>query len=192
MNFLKNLKLSLPVFLCFMVAFWLDWRPIKPVSKKKLVKIELKNPRYNKAELKDHASEFILYSRYSGYLMEDFNEHLRNAKLLQVKSGFMENFKLEVETYTENARILYQLTKLYPSFNNWSIRVITPGVDIATVTPKQPRPEKKKPAKKKAKPARAAKPKKAKSAKPAKPKPAPKKKAAKKPATKKTKKKSRR
>lgn len=108
------------------------------MGKKKIVKIELRNPRYQKAELKDHASEFILYSRYSGFAMEGFNEHLRDAKLVPVKSDFMESFKLELETTIDNAKILYQLTKLYPSFSNWKVRAITSGVDIVTTT--SPRP----------------------------------------------------
>jgi hypothetical protein len=100
---------------------------------KKLVKIELKNTRFQKTELKEHASEFILYSRYSGYTMEGFNEHLRDAKLIPVKTGFLESYKLEVETSVDNARIITQLTKLYPSFGNWKVRAITSGVDIAAL-----------------------------------------------------------
>ena len=142
------------------------------MGKKKLIKIELGNSRFQKTELKDHASEFILYSRYSGYTLEGFNEHLREAKLLPTKSEFMETFKLELETTIENARVIHQLTKLYPSFGNWRVRAVTKGVDI-TVLPALPsKPKKKTKAKPKRKPA---KPKKAVSKRP---------KAAKKPAKK--------
>ncbi|MBI3580610.1 MAG: hypothetical protein HY098_00765 [Nitrospinae bacterium] len=130
------------------------------MGKKKLIKIELGNSRFQKTELKDHASEFILYSRYSGYVLEGFNEQLREAKLLPTKSEFMETFKLELETTIENARIIHQLTKLYPSFGNWKIRAVTKGVDV-TALPSFPSKPKKKARAKPAKPKRAAKPKKA-------------------------------
>jgi hypothetical protein len=123
---------------------------------KKLIKLELRNSRFQKNELKDHASEFILYSRYSGMVLDKFNEHLRDSKLVAVKSDFMESFKLEVETTVDNARILNQLTKLYPSFANWRIKPVTKGVDI-TALPSPPS----KPKKKKIKPAKPAAKKKA-------------------------------
>jgi hypothetical protein len=119
------------------------------MASKKLVKLELRNTRFQKTELKDHASEFILYSRYSGLILEGFNEHLRDSKLVAIKSDFMESYKLEVETTVENARMIYQLTKLYPSFANWRIKAITKGVDV-TLPPAPPS----KPKKKKAKPAK--------------------------------------
>ncbi len=145
------------------------------MGKKKLIKIELGNSRFQKTELKDHASEFILYSRYSGYTLEGFNEHLREAKLLPTKSEFMETFKLELETTIENSRVIHQLTKLYPSFGNWRVRAVTKGVDI-TALPSLPSKPKKKT---KAKPKKAARPKKA-AKKPAKKKPKAKPKAGKK------------
>jgi hypothetical protein len=151
------------------------------MAQKKMVKLELRNSRFHKAELKDHASEFILYSRYSGYTLDEFNEHLRDAKLVAVKSDFMESFKLEVETTVDNARIIHQLTKLYPSFANWRIKVMTKGVDITALPSLPTKPKKKKAAPAKAKPVAkakkaAAKPKAKKApAKPTKKKAAPKK-----------------
>lgn len=120
---------------------------------KKLVKLELRNSRFQKTELKDHASEFILYSRYSGMVLDRFNEHLRDAKLVAVKSDFMESFKLEIETTVDNARILNQLTKLYPSFANWRIKPVTKGVDVTALPspPSKPKKKKSKPAKPSAK-----------------------------------------
>lgn len=111
---------------------------------KKIVKIELANPRYSKADIRDHASEFILYSRYSGYVLEDFNNHLRSAKLAPIKSDFNDLYKLVLETTLDNAKVLYQLTKLYPSFGNWKLKCLTPGMDIATFVFKPTAPEKKK------------------------------------------------
>ena len=135
----------------------------RTMGKKKFVKIELRNSRFQKTELKDHASEFILYSRYSGYTLEGFNEHLRDAKLLQMKSDFMESFKLEVDTTLENARVIHQLTKLYPSFANWRIRAITKGADVS-LSPSLPSKPKKKKKSKPAKTKKKAAPKKAKKA----------------------------
>ncbi len=168
-----------------------------PMSKK-IVKLELANPRFSKAEIRDHASEFVLYSRYSGFVLDDFNSDLREAKLLPIKSDFNELYKLLLDTTLDNAKVLYQLTKLYPSFGNWKIKCLTPGVDITSFVFKPAKPEKKKAKKAPAKPAKkvvsnsSRKPKASKPAKPAKPakkksasKPAKKKTAAKKPSKKK-------
>lgn len=150
---------------------------------KKIVKLELANPRFTKAEIREHASEFFLYSRYSGFVLEDFNNHLRNAKLLPIKSDFNELYKLILETTLDNAKVLYQLTKLYPSFGNWKIKCLTPGTDITNFVFKPAKPEKKKAKKGAAKAAKkkpsipSARPKKAKApktSKPAKKKSAPK------------------
>ncbi|MBI3795243.1 MAG: hypothetical protein HY280_11040 [Nitrospinae bacterium] len=127
------------------------------MGKKRLFRFELRNTRFQKSELKEHASEFVLYSRYSGFTLEDFNEHLRLAKLTPVKSDFMESFRLELETTLDNARIINQLTKLYPSFGNWKIKSIGPVIDISGM-PTPPAPQKKA---KKSAPKKAAKPKKA-------------------------------
>ena len=124
-----------------------------PMSKK-IVKLELANPRFSKVEIRDHASEFVLYSRYSGFVLDNFNEDLRNAKLLPIKSDFNELYKLMLETSLDNARVLYQLTKLYPSFGNWKIKCLTPATDITTFVFKPAKPEKKKPQKAAAKPAK--------------------------------------
>ena len=45
------------------------------------VKLELKNPRYQDRELKEHLSELILYSKYAGISLEGFHESITNAKL---------------------------------------------------------------------------------------------------------------
>ncbi len=165
---------------------------------KKIVKLELSNPRFSKADIRDHASEFVSYSRYSGFTLENYADDLRNAKLLPIKSDFNELFKLIMETTMDNAKVLYQLTKLYPSFGNWKIKCLTPGADITNFVFKPAVPEKKKkktaaekPVKKvRAIPSKAStKPKVSKPAKPAKKKsaskPAKKKAAAKKPSKKK-------
>lgn len=158
---------------------------------KKIVKLELANPRFSKADMRDHASEFVLYSRYSGFVLDSFNNDLRNSKLVPIKSDFNELYKLILETTLDNAKVLYQLTKLYPSFGNWKIKCLTPGEDITTFVfkPAKPEKEKKKAKKAAAKPVKKVspilpnapkKPKASKPAKAAKPsaKPMPKKKSA--------------
>ncbi len=124
--------------------------PAKIKMSKNIVKLELTNPRFSKAEIREHASEFILYSRYSGFILEEFNHHLRNAKLIPIKSDFNDLYKLALETTVDNAKVLYQLTKLYPSFGNWKIKCLTPGVDITQFVFKPAKPEKPKKAVKKA------------------------------------------
>lgn len=140
---------------------------------KKIVKLELANPRFSKADMRDHASEFVLYSRYSGFVLDNFNEDLRNSKLLPIKSDFNELYKLILETTLDNAKVLFQLTKLYPSFGNWKIKCLTPGADITSFVFKPAKPEKKKAKKATAKPVKkvvsnsSQKPKASKPAKPA-------------------------
>lgn len=126
------------------------------MTKKKIVKIELTNPRFSKTEIMGHASEFILYARYSGFILENLNEHLREAKLVPIKSDFNESSKIHLETTIDNAKMLYQLTKMYPSFGNWKIRPLSKGIDITTFAFKPQKVKKKKtkkaPAKKAAPP----------------------------------------
>ncbi len=125
--------------------------------KKKLVKIELISPRYTRAELRDHASEFALYAKYAGYLLDGFNIHLAESKLHPLKPDIAErNHKLVMETTLDNARILYQITQIYPSFSSWRIKALSPNVELASISlgkSGKKTLEKKKPAKKpKAKP----------------------------------------
>ena len=97
------------------------------MTRKKLVKLELTNPRYSRAELKDHASEFIHYARYAGYVLKDFNAHLTASKLHPVKPEISErNHRLSIETTIENAKMLSQIIRIYPSFGNWRLKMITP------------------------------------------------------------------
>lgn len=97
------------------------------MTRKKLVKLELTNPRYSRAELKDHASEFIHYARYAGYVLRDFNGHLSASKLHPVKPEISErNHRLSIETTIENAKMLSQIIRIYPSFSNWRLKMITP------------------------------------------------------------------
>ena len=128
----------------------LKFIPLK--MSKKIVKLELTNSRFSKADIRDHASEFVSYSRYSGFTLVNYTDDLRNSKLLPIKSDFNELFKLLLETTLDNAKVLYQLTKLYPSFGNWKIKCLTPGVDITNYVSKPTAPEKKKKKKVAAKP----------------------------------------
>ncbi len=97
------------------------------MTRKKLVKLELTNPRYSRAELKDHASEFIHYARYAGYVLRDFNAHLSASKLHPVKPEISErNHRLSIETTIDNAKMLSQIIRIYPSFGNWRLKMITP------------------------------------------------------------------
>ena len=97
------------------------------MTRKKLVKLELTNPRYSRAELKDHASEFIHYARYAGYVLKDFNHHLSASKLHPLKPEISErNHRLSVETTIDNAKMLSQIIRIYPSFSNWRLKMITP------------------------------------------------------------------
>ncbi len=127
------------------------------MTKKKLVKIELISPRYTRAELRDHASEFALYARYAGYVLDDFNIHLAESKLHPLKPDIAErNHKLVIETTLDNARILYQITQIYPSFSSWRIKALSSNIELASLSlgkAGKKTPKKKKPAKKlKAKP----------------------------------------
>lgn len=102
------------------------------MTRKKLVKLELTNPRYSRAELKDHASEFIHYARYAGYVLRDFNAHLTASKLHPVKPEISErNHRLSIETTIENAKMLSQIIRIYPSFGNWRLKMITPISELA-------------------------------------------------------------
>jgi len=98
---------------------------------KKMVKIEMANSRFVRTELKDHASEFIHYAKYAGYILGSFNKHLALAKIHPLKPEIAErNHRLIIETTLANAKILFQITQIYPSFKNWIIKPITPGVEL--------------------------------------------------------------
>jgi len=98
---------------------------------KKVVKIELSNPRFDRLELKDHASEFIHYAKYAGYILDGFNKHISSGKLFPLKPEIAErNHRLILETTLANAKIIHQITKIYPSFKNWTIKSLSPGVDL--------------------------------------------------------------
>jgi len=102
------------------------------MTPKKLVKIELSNPRFTRVELRDHASEFIHYAGYAGYVLEGFNKHLSQAKIYPLKPEIAErNHRLILETTLINARIIYQITQIYPSFKNWHIKSLVAGVSLA-------------------------------------------------------------
>jgi hypothetical protein len=137
------------------------------MTKKKLVKLELTNPRYSRAELKDHASEFIHYARYAGYVLKDFNMHLSASKLHPVKPEISErNHRLSIETTIENAKMLSQIIRIYPSFSNWRLKMISPFAERSASKPAKTKPKKtvkkkvKKPAGKTTKKPKAKKPKK--------------------------------
>lgn len=96
-----------------------------------MVKIELANTRFVRSELKDHASEFIHYAKYAGYILLGFNKHLASAKIFPLKPEIAErNHRLVVETSLLNAKVLFQITQIYPSFKNWSIKSLTPDMEI--------------------------------------------------------------
>ncbi|MDH5542641.1 MAG: hypothetical protein OEY64_06720 [Nitrospinota bacterium] len=96
-----------------------------------MVKIEMANSRFVRTELKDHASEFIHYAKYAGYMLGSFNKHLALAKIYPLKPEIAErNHRLIIETTLANAKILFQITQIYPSFKNWMIKPITPGVEL--------------------------------------------------------------
>ena len=98
---------------------------------KKMVKIEMANSRFVRTELKDHASEFIHYAKYAGYMLGSFNKHLALAKIYPLKPEIAErNHRLIIETTLANAKILFQITQIYPSFKNWMIKPLTPGVEL--------------------------------------------------------------
>lgn len=109
------------------------------MTKKKLVKLELTNSRYSRVELKDHASEFIYYARYAGYVLKDFHTHLNASKLHPVKPEIAErNHRLSVETTIENARMLSQIIRIYPSFSNWRLKMISPVPERLLTMPDRP------------------------------------------------------
>lgn len=109
------------------------------MTKKKLVKLELMNSRYSRIELKDHASEFIYYARYAGYVLKDFHTHLNVSKLHPVKPEIAErNHRLSIETTIENARMLSQIIRIYPSFSNWRLKMISPVPERLMTMPDRP------------------------------------------------------
>ena len=127
-------------------------------AKKNIVKFELLNPRYSRSELKDHASEFIHYARYAGYVLKDFNVHLSRAKLHPLKPEIAErNHRLCIETTTENAKIILQIIRIYPSFSNWKLKMHSPDVDLESAPGKQKKPPKAKKSEKSAKAKKTAK-----------------------------------
>ena len=139
------------------------------------VRLELKNPRYQDRELKEHLSELILYSKYAGINLEGFHESITNARLEPGQEGLDMRFggKLVLETSHKMATLINQLVQMYPVFSTWDIKVSE--VRKSSVATKNRKKEKvmatKKPAKKAAaKPAKkaAAKPAKKAAAKPAK------------------------
>ena len=96
-----------------------------------MVKIELANTRFVRSELKDHASEFVHYAKYAGYMLTGFNKHLAMAKIFPLKPEIAErNHRLVVETTLPNAKVLFQITQIYPSFKNWTIKSLTPDAEI--------------------------------------------------------------
>ncbi len=106
---------------------------------KKIVKIELSNPRFVRSEMRDHASEFIHYAKYAGYTLDGFNKHIVSAKLFPLKPEIAErNHRLVVETTLANARVIFQITQIYPSFKNWTIKSLTPGVEVTLPQRKTP------------------------------------------------------
>jgi len=108
------------------------------MTPKKLVKIELSNPRFTRIELRDHASEFIHYAGYAGYVLEGFNKHLSQAKIYPLKPEIAErNHRLVLETTLINARVIYQITQIYPSFKNWRIKSLIAGVSLAPTARKK-------------------------------------------------------
>ena len=135
------------------------------------VKLELRNPRFQDRELKEHLSELILYSKYAGINLEGFHESITKARLepgqdgLDMRSGG----KLALETSYKTATSINQLVQMYPVFSTWDIKISE--VRKSSVATKNRKKEKvmatKKPAKKAAKKA-AAKPAKKAAAKPAK------------------------
>ncbi len=109
------------------------------MNPKKIIKIELSNPRFTRAELRDHASEFIHYAGYAGYVLAGFNKHLSQAKIYPLKPEIAErNHRLILETTLINARIIYQITQIYPSFKNWRIKSLVAGVSLAPPSRKKP------------------------------------------------------
>jgi len=111
------------------------------MTPKKLVKIELSNPRFTRVELRDHASEFIHYAGYAGYVLEGFSKHLSQAKIFPLKPEIAErNHRLILETTLVNARIIYQITQIYPSFKNWRIKSLVAGVSLAPPSRKKTAP----------------------------------------------------
>lgn len=109
------------------------------MTKKKLVKLELMNSRYSRVELKDHASEFIYYARYAGYVLKDFHTHLNASRLHPVKPEIAErNHRLSIETTIENARMLSQIIRIYPSFSNWRLKMISPVSERLMTIPDKP------------------------------------------------------
>lgn len=97
-----------------------------------MVKIEMANTRYVRSELKDHASEFVHYAKYAGYMLGGFNKHLAMAKIFPLKPEIAErNHRLVIETTLLNAKVLFQITQIYPSFKNWTIKSLTPDAEIS-------------------------------------------------------------
>ncbi|GMT42117.1 MAG: hypothetical protein IEMM0002_0528 [bacterium] len=121
------------------------------MTRKKTVKLELMNPRYTRAELRDHAAEFIPYARYAGYMLHDFNAHLNASRLHPVKPEIAERIhRLSIETTMENANILSQIIRIYPSFGTWKLKLIAASLSASPSIKSRAKPKTKKTTGKKA------------------------------------------
>lgn len=89
------------------------------------VRLELKNPRYQDRELKEHLSELILYSKYAGISLEGLHESITHAKLVAGQEGvdMHSGGKITLETTYKIATLINQLVQMYPVFSTWDIKV---------------------------------------------------------------------
>lgn len=92
------------------------------------VRLELRNLRYPDRELKEHLSEFIHYSRYSGIELGNFNQVISKAVLIGGEEGpdLRYGGALVIETSQKTANLLAKLVQMYPVFSTWDIRVSQP------------------------------------------------------------------
>jgi hypothetical protein len=122
-----------------------------------MVKVEFQNPRYLGHQLREYMAEFIHYSKYAGFQLNDFHRHLSKAQLKPVIPDAQQQVnRIILETTQENLNKIQQLIESYPVFNTWKVRIlgIKPRTAVGSGKPKGSR----KRSMKKKTPAKSAKP----------------------------------
>lgn len=91
-----------------------------------MVKIEFQNSRYLGPQLREYMSEFIHYSRYAGFNLNDFHRHLSKAELKPMSPESQQpTSRLVMETTQENLNKIQSLIESYAVFNTWKIRILS-------------------------------------------------------------------
>ncbi|MDH4183851.1 MAG: hypothetical protein OEV92_06495 [Nitrospinota bacterium] len=121
------------------------------MSKAKLKRLELKNPRYADRDLREHLSEFILYAKYAGIDLREFHKSISGAILAPGNEGPEMGYggKLVLESDEKTIGKITRLIELYPVFSAWDVKFLEVKRSKPSIKTK-PKEEKKMAAKKSA------------------------------------------